>query len=76
MPSKDVTVQAVATQHGCKHEAEARQKYTAILSLIHQNLTVSTCGFYISTSHAFIGASPDGLVNCSCCGEGICEIKV
>ena len=24
---------------------------------------------------SFIGASPDGLVECSCCGKGLLEIK-
>ena len=27
-------------------------------------------------NHTFVGATPDGLVHCKCCGDGICEIKV
>ena len=32
-------------------------------------------GFYICKAYPFIGASPDGLVECKCCGEGLLEIK-
>ena len=42
----------------------------------HQEFKVSKSGFFISSVNPFIGASPDGLVNCLCCGEGVCEIKV
>lgn len=33
-------------------------------------------GFFISVDHPYFGASPDGLVCCTCCGTGILEIKV
>ena len=42
---------------------------------IHTNFSLKECGLYISTQHPFIGASPDGVVNCDCCGEGCIEIK-
>ena len=37
---------------------------------------VEDCGLFIDRDHPFIAASPDGLVTCSCCGEGLCEVKV
>jgi hypothetical protein len=37
---------------------------------------VDDCGLFIDGEHPFIAASPDGLVNCECYGEGVCEIKV
>ena len=42
----------------------------------HQQFTISECGFFIHAHHHFMGTSPDGLVNCRRCGEGICENKV
>ena len=33
-------------------------------------------GLFINVQHPFFGPSPDGIVDCSCCGKGICEVKV
>ena len=63
-------------QWGCEHERFARDKYQNKNSQHHSELEVMECGFHISTDFPFIGASPDGLVPCKCCGDGICEIKV
>lgn len=32
-------------------------------------------GLHIDELHPFMGASPDGLISCKCCGEGLLEIK-
>ena len=29
----------------------------------------------MSTERSFLGASPDGVIHCSCCGKGVFEIK-
>ena len=68
--------QTAATAWGCQHEKTAMEKYREQSMLSHQNHKVSNCGFFISVEHSFIGASPDGVVECSCCGQGICEVKV
>lgn len=65
-----------ATTWGNDHESVARNKYRTVMSATHENFLVSICGFFINVQYPFIGASPDGLVTCTCCGEGICEIKV
>ena len=41
----------------------------------HTNLKLEDAGFYINPNVPFIGASPDGLVTCDCCGPCIVEIK-
>ena len=41
----------------------------------HEDLIITVCGFYISEDNPYIGASPDGLVSCKCCGTGSIEIK-
>lgn len=56
------------------------EKYKRINGDQHENLTVSDSGLFISLEYLFIGASPDGLVECSSCGQGytyhVCEINV
>ena len=42
----------------------------------HHNFKVEESGLFLSTEYPFVGASPDGLVKCACCNDGICEIKV
>ena len=68
--------QTAATAYGCKHEPQARQKYADIGSTSHSDFSISSSGFVVSTTSPYTGASPDGLVSCSCCGKGICEVKV
>ncbi|XP_060594190.1 uncharacterized protein LOC132748587 [Ruditapes philippinarum] len=41
----------------------------------HTNLLIQQSGLWINPKYPFIGASPDGLVSCDCCGEGVVEIK-
>lgn len=36
---------------------------------------VHQCGLVIDPKYPFLGASPDGMVCCSCCGKGVLEIK-
>ncbi|XP_041367412.1 uncharacterized protein LOC121382013 [Gigantopelta aegis] len=42
---------------------------------VHTNFHVRKCGFMISDELPFLGASPDGLCCCDCCGQGVLEIK-
>lgn len=41
----------------------------------HQNAEVKKSGFVIDKEEPWMGASPDGLISCSCCGKGVLEIK-
>ena len=59
---------------GCEHEESAIQAYTN-LSKHHEGLTVSSAGFFINPEWPYLGASPDGIVNCDCCGRGTVEVK-
>ena len=70
------TFKTAATCWGCDHEQVARDKYITLSSVSHQSFKVEESGFFISTEYSFVGASPDGLVTCDCCGDGVCEIKV
>ena len=42
---------------------------------LHEGFTISSCGFFLSVEQPFLGASPDALIHCTCCGQGVVEIK-
>ena len=65
-----------ATSWGCEHESAAKKRYKSLFECAHHQFKVVECGLFISVEYPFLGASPDGLVTCTCCGDGICEIKV
>ncbi len=59
-----------ATTWGCKHEESTRDKYLQLALHSHTNVKVEDSGLFFSVEYPFIGASPDGLVACDCCGDG------
>lgn len=63
------------TAWGCKHEKKARDIYCRITSSSHDDFHVLDSGLVINPQWPFIGASPDGVIECSCCGKGVLEIK-
>ena len=65
----------VATRWDCEHEKCARDAYIENVADNHQNLTVCDKGLVIHPSFPLFSASPDGFVNCDCCGCGVIEIK-
>ena len=60
-----------ATSWGCEHEKTAISQYLRKNLRKHHKFEVKECGFFINISHPFVGASPDGVVECTCCGEGV-----
>lgn len=66
---------APQTAWGKEHEETARQAYAAASASIHLNFQCATAGLHISVEKPFLAATPDGLVTCSCCGEGVLEVK-
>ena len=41
----------------------------------HQDLKIVDAGFFIDHLDPFLGASPDGITQCVCCGWGLMEVK-
>ena len=66
---------SVAIKHGKAMEPHAKMKYKSVASSKHKCFKVEECGLFIHRDYPFIGASPDLIVSCSCCGKGVCEIK-
>ena len=65
----------VACKYGCEHESIAREKYVELLGKSHNDFFVIKSGLILHPSFPFFGATPDGIVNCSCHGPGVLEIK-
>lgn len=53
----------------------ARTEYLQQQAPHHDNLTIEQSGFCINPAFPQVGASPDGLVSCDCCGQGCLEVK-
>ena len=64
-----------ATKWGCTHEKAALEHYKALMQNNHCDVSVNESGFVINSTWPHLGATPDGIVNCSCCGKGAVEIK-
>ncbi len=63
------------TKWGCTHEKVARDYYEKRMKKSHTAFSITNSGFVINPEWPFIGATPDGVVSCACCGKGVVEIK-
>ena len=60
---------------GIQKESQAVHDYTEHSKLEHVSLRVQESGFVINPDIPYMGASPDGVVSCDCCGKGVLEVK-
>ena len=60
---------------GCTHEETALQRYKESFSKEHSNFKVTSAGLFLDDQYTFIGATPDGITDCTCCGKGLVEVK-
>uniref|UniRef100_A0A224Z0X7 Inhibitor of growth protein 3 n=1 Tax=Rhipicephalus zambeziensis TaxID=60191 RepID=A0A224Z0X7_9ACAR len=66
---------SAATDWGQRKESTARQHYVATTSKKHTHFQCKESGLHISTQEPHLAASPDGLITCACCHDGLLEIK-
>ncbi|KAG5863323.1 hypothetical protein JTB14_025937 [Gonioctena quinquepunctata] len=64
-----------ATEWGLHYEDDALQAYKLEQMENHTNLKVQKAGFYVDSDDNYLGASPDAMVSCDCCGNGCVEVK-
>ena len=65
-----------ATKWGCDHEDLAKSAYVDNMKDVHTGFVCKDSGLVVSSTHPFIGASPDGSIQCECCtGIGVLEVK-
>ena len=55
-----------ATDYGSKHKKVTRDVLTEYLSNIHENISVRDSGLFRSEVYPYLGALPDGTLECSC----------
>lgn len=60
---------------GTLNEPIARHQYFEKYKHAHKQSVIKLCGLFIDPDFPYLGASPDALVQCKCCGEGLLEIK-
>lgn len=60
---------------GLENEEKVRQLYVEMMSSMHAEFEVETTGLHVNPKYPYLGASPDGLVTCACCGNGLLEVK-
>ena len=60
---------------GIEKESVARNAYVDTVKDKHMGFEVENAGLYVNPESPHLGASPDGLVCCQCCGPGLLEIK-
>lgn len=70
------TVKTAATTWGYEKEKVALHAYQKQMRKNHASFTVEPSGLMVNPHAPHLGASPDGLVSCTCCvGSGVLEIK-
>lgn len=58
-----------------KHEKDGINLYKKMMVVNRSNFVVQLSGLVINPEYPLLGASPDGVVSCDCCGIGLVEIK-
>ena len=82
-PSQSLVKSILCRQHvmteairwGIGNESVAREAYCCEVKDHHDSFTVASTGLHIDPLYPHLGASPDGLINCTCCGKGVLELK-
>ena len=64
-----------ATRWGCDHEKAAVNQFVEHIKRFHEDLTVEESGLIINPKYPHLGASPDRVVSCNCCGIFVLEVK-
>ena len=70
-----IKIQKCCYRRGNENENHARHKYCEYIWKSHVNHSVDLSGVILNPDFPYLGASPDGIVNCLCCGLGCLEIK-
>ena len=64
-----------AVAWGLERESIAVADYIKKMERSHKEFHFCKIGLMLNSQWPFLGASPDGLISCKCCGQGILEVK-
>lgn len=68
-------VHSLAMDWGKKKEASARAAYVEATASHHVKFQCQLSGLHIRSDYPFVAATPDGIISCECCGDGLLEVK-
>ena len=71
----DIKFSNDAVSWGLEKESTAVAAYMEKIQESHKEFKFSKVGLMLNNQWPFLGASPDGLISCQCCGQGILEVK-
>ena len=75
--SKDCKPPTPQMKYGLLIEPIARKHYGEKLqNKGHVNVTVKETGLFVCKEHVYLAASPDGIVECDCCGRGLVKMSL
>ena len=60
---------------GIDNESIAREAYIEQMRQCHSGFAYTPAGLFVNPEFPHLGATPDGIISCDCCGDGIIEIK-
>ena len=66
---------STVTTWGCQYEVDAVQDFLDGFFLEHSDVNFDNCGLVVNPKYPFMGASPDGIITCSCHGKSLIEVK-
>ncbi len=72
---REPSPKVAALEWGINNEPRARKEYITAVHATHFGFKVENTGLHVNPEFPHLGASPDGLVSCSCCGNGLLEVK-
>lgn len=75
MNYKPLSTGIPSLKYGRNMEEEAKVFYNNKMKKEHTDFGCRNCGLFLDIAKPYLGATPDQLVNCKCCGEGLLEIK-
>ena len=75
LQKKSISVKVPSLEWGRTNEPVAKEAYISLAQPKHMSFDVKSTGLHVHPKFPHLGASPDGLISCSCCGDGLLEIK-
>ena len=70
-----LTSSAPVLKWGVDHDDLAQEEYIAVMKQQHEKFECNPAGLNINPKYPHLGALPDSLISCVCCGVGLLEIK-
>ena len=62
-------------KYGREMEERARESYHTFIGPCHFSFAITKTGLHINAVYSHLGTSPDGIIDCDCCGKELVEIK-